>query len=76
MLVSFDTLELSLWFNRRLRRELVVLHTTVSMFGKFSVQAWSPCGGLNEVNFCICALGGRTHFGMHFLASRNDFSPH
>ena len=27
-------------------RELVVLRTILSMFGKFSVHAWSQCGSL------------------------------
>ena len=29
-------------------QELVILHTTPSMFGKFSVHARRECGGLNE----------------------------
>ena len=29
-------------------RELVVLHTTPSMFSKFSVHAQGECGGLNR----------------------------
>ena len=28
-------------------RELVVLHTKLSMVGKFLVHAWTKCGGLN-----------------------------
>ena len=29
-------------------RELVFWHTILSMFGRFSVHAWSWCGGLNQ----------------------------
>jgi hypothetical protein len=31
-----------------LGRELIVLHTTPSMFGKFSVNAWRLCEDLNK----------------------------
>ena len=40
--------------------ELVVLHTTPSMFGKFVVHAWWYRGGLNEEH----STSGQTHFGV------------
>ena len=32
---------------------LVVLHTSLSIFGKFSVHAWSQCEGLNKKLFIL-----------------------
>ena len=40
-----------------------MLHTTPSMFGKFSVHAWWYCGGLNEEH-SILVLKNQVYLGM------------
>jgi hypothetical protein len=35
-------------FNRSFGQELGVLRAILSMFSKFSMHAWSWCGGLNK----------------------------
>ena len=37
-----------LYFNLRFGLELVVLHAILSKLGRFLVQVWSLCGGLNK----------------------------
>ena len=43
--------------------ELVVLHTTPSMYDRFLVHAWRQCGGLNEEP-SISIHSGSNSFGM------------
>ena len=47
-LVYFNDVEVILKFKGTFCWELVVSHTTPSMFGKFSVHAWRQCSGLNK----------------------------
>ena len=46
--------------------ELVVLHTRPSMFGKFLVDAWRWCRGLNKEHLQQF-IEGQTHFDMTVL---------
>ena len=45
-------------------RELVVLHTTPSMFSKLLVHAWRQYGGFNEELILYQFMEGQTDFGM------------
>ena len=42
--------------------ELVVLHTTPSIIGKFLVHAWRSCGGLKNILYQF--IKDQTHVGM------------
>ena len=55
-------------------RELVVLLTTPSMFGKFLVHLWKLCGGLNKGHSIYRFIEGQTHFGK-FNRCYNKFDP-
>jgi hypothetical protein len=46
-----------LTFNPSFGRELVVQHTKLFMFSKFSVDAWSQCGGLNKEHSILVNWG-------------------
>jgi len=48
-------------------RELVVLLTKPSMFGKFLVHAWRWCGGLN-IEHSLSVHEGPNSFWPHLLA--------
>jgi hypothetical protein len=52
--------------------ELVVLHTNLFIFDKFSMHAWSRCEGLNKKLFYIGSCKGQTHFGMLGGAKMNS----
>lgn len=43
-------------------RELVALHITTSMFGKFSVHPWRECGGLS-IEHSKSVHAGQSHCG-------------
>ena len=47
---------------------MVVLNTILFMFGKFSVHAWSQCGGWDEEQSILVHQGPITHFSTSWHA--------
>ena len=59
-----SAIKLSMKLNMTSVRELVVLHSTPSMFDRFLVQCLEVVGRFEQQTFYIGSIEGRTHFGL------------